>query len=173
MGIANHDGFYLGIVLVERGDLAAVEGEIAADLLGFAVGLLVGPGGVFRDLVADFQRPVARVALERTMRMEFRFREQVHADVCGREVVRGRQARLVDHQRAPGIGDAGAVELHPHPPLAGHEADLVAAAALLAVHRYMTFLVTEAISMPKVAMPVPAFSTERKREMGDTGARSP
>jgi hypothetical protein len=51
--------------------------------------------------------------------------EQIHAHVIGREVVRRRQPRLVHDERARGVGDPGAVELHPDPFPGWLEANLV------------------------------------------------
>ncbi len=42
-----------------------------------------------------------------------------------------------------------------------------------ATHRYMIIFVTEAISMPKVAMPAAPSIMASRREIGPWGARSP
>src|SRR5215470_11538617 len=118
---------HLVVAVVQRRDLAEVKGDVAADLQRVAVRLLIAPGRVLDRLAADLQAPVAGVALERAVGVEIGLTQELHAHVLGREVVGGRKARLVHHQRALRIGDPFAVEFGAYALRAGFGADLVIA----------------------------------------------
>src|SRR5512145_3150151 len=129
------------LILVEQTDLIPIERQVATDGLGVAVRLLVSPDRVLGDTIADLHAPVARVALEWAVRGVLGPVEEVHAHILGREVIRGRQPGLVQHERARGIGNTRAVELDADTLLAWLEADLVVPGhGALSYHRCVTLL---------------------------------
>ena len=115
----------LFITVIDGADTFRIEGEVAANRCRVGIRLFVGPGHVRRHGAGRVHAPVRRVALERTMRDMRRPLEQCELDILAREVVRRRQAGLVQDQGTPRVGEPSPVQLNPHAPRAGLETDLV------------------------------------------------
>ena len=85
----------------------------------------VGPDAALGDAPASLDGPVARVALERAMRVVARWREQVEAHVDAGEVPDGQVTALVQEQHVARVDDGLAAEHPAHPPSGRLEVDRV------------------------------------------------
>ena len=104
------------LVLLEPGvDGVTVEGDVAGKGGHRLQRLGVAPHRVLGGAVTDGDRPVGRLALERTRRVPPGGREQVGADVVEREVPHRGQTRLVQQLGLPAVGHRLAGEHGPHP----------------------------------------------------------
>ena len=103
-----------------------IEGDIVADARRFVVGILVGPDRIFRRPVADLERPVGGVSLERAMRPKFVAQQELGAHVGERKVVHRRQPGFVHQQGARAVGNRLAVEDDANPVAARLDDDAIA-----------------------------------------------
>ena len=87
--------------------------------------LLVGPDGVLAHVVADAQRPVRGVALERAVRRRLRALEQVGVDVGERDVGHRQDPGLVQQVRAGRVEHERVADERAQAAAVGLEEDLV------------------------------------------------
>ena len=87
-----------------------IEGDVAVHAGRLVIRVFIGPDRVFRRTVADLERPVGRVALERTMRMQIVADQELRPDILQREIVDGRQAGLMHQQGVAAFSHRLAIE---------------------------------------------------------------
>src|SRR6266851_2610850 len=114
---------------LDRIDPAIVEGVMAGQPHRLVIGRAIGPDRVLRALragtVADFDRPIGAVALERAIGVVLGRPQQVEPHVFFGQVMYRPVAGLLDAQRGGAVGDDLAGEGDAHAPGLGQEIDAV------------------------------------------------
>lgn len=118
---------YLLVVLEPGIDAIPVEGDVAPDNLRLLVRVLVAPRHVLDAPAVDVDRPIAGVALERTMGVVLARLQEVHADILPRHVGDRPIAGLVHDQHPVALGHRLAAYDRTNPLAGGLDDEPVAA----------------------------------------------